>query len=289
MNNDAKNESQQQGPIVKDHGISGRNEQTGGEGVGTRSTVGNGNWFPHKDKNFANENLETTQLKGIAQDAERMALDQLGGAQSSGEGQDGGKAKDAVKGKKRGRKPKVKRTEEQKANLRDKAIARWAAKKAPAGPVQKNSETLTLAADGTKAVPISQPAIDYDRLAEAMVRAQMKLNPHQIVHTSSAVALAETPMVVRGNNPVNRILAQLKYPKDKEANVIAMVCANMSPSWGETNGNDVNGVPNPPLGEAAVVAHLREWCETLRPELPVERLEPKYTLRDAAGVAIKAV
>lgn len=156
--------------------------------------------------------------------------------------------------------------------------------------------------------PLAPGEIDYDRLAEAMVRAQQRSNPAQF---GRAVQPPEQPSNVIAYPPVTRddrgmlvnndahpidpnrvakgsrmerILKQLTYPADREGQVAAMVAANMAPSWGEGN-QEVGDSPYPPAPEAALVAYMQEYCLALRPELPKPRLEPKYRLASekAAG------
>ena len=94
-------------------------------------------------------------------------------------------------------------------------------------------------------------------------------------------------LVVPGNNVVNRVLSQLSYPPDKEGQVLAMIAANMAPSW-DANNQEVTDAPYPPVQERMLVAHMQEYCQTLRPELPKTRLVPKYKLSTDVAPATTA-
>lgn len=87
-------------------------------------------------------------------------------------------------------------------------------------------------------------------------------------------------IVAKSNNPVRRILSQLTYPPDKEQQVVTMIASNMAPSWSEWN-QEISDAAHPPVAERLLVEHMKEYCMTLRPELPKTRLEPKYELKGA--------
>ena len=157
--------------------------------------------------------------------------------------------------------------------------------------------------DGVGRAP-QPPAIDYDLLAAAMLRAQARARtanvpPQAEAEEPAAVDSRVYPPVTRddrgmpvdnnpnpdpmgivakGDNPVRRILSKLTFPPDKEQQVVAMIAANLAPSWDANNGADPNGAAYPPVHERLLVAHMQEYCMTLRPELPKTRLEPKYRL-----------
>lgn len=133
--------------------------------------------------------------------------------------------------------------------------------------------------------------IDYDALAQAMIRAQAKANEEReamkpaggpvlppVTRDDRGMPVQgayDTNLVRPGNNPVTRILAQLTFPADKTAQVVAMIAANMAPSWSEFN-QEITDQPHAPVGERALVAYLQEYCMQLRPELPKTYLEPMY-------------
>lgn len=156
------------------------------------------------------------------------------------------------------------------------------------------SKEVIAASPGTepvKPLPGSLPEIDYDKLAEAMLRAQRKEEErgeklHRAFQRGGPDAVEDlrakldTDLVVPSNNPVTRILSQLSYPKDKEGQVVAMIAANMAPS---VNPGDPEGELQAALQERVVLAHMKEYVMTLRPELPKTRLEPKYTLNGVAA------
>lgn len=184
----------------------------------------------------------------------------------------------------RKRRPKVRRTDAEKAHLSAVGKARWAAKQREAMEAALENPLERPAPAPMKPLPGSLPAIDYDRLAEAMLRAQERriAQVAPVAEQSYATRLVKTDLVVPTNNPVMRILSQLDYPKDREGQVVAMIAANMAPS---VNPGDPEGELQAAVQEQAVLAHMKEYVLGLRPELPKTRLEPKYTLNGvAAGV-----
>lgn len=157
------------------------------------------------------------------------------------------------------------------------------------GPAMTEANRLTVTLGGSP-IPVL-PVIDYDALAQAMIRAQAKANEEReamkpaggpvlppVTRDDRGMPVQgayDTNLVRPGNNPVTRILAQLTFPADKTAQVVAMIAANMAPSWSEFN-QEITDQPHAPVGEKALVAYLQEYCMQLRPELPKTYLEPMY-------------
>ena len=147
-------------------------------------------------------------------------------------------------------------------------------------------------ADANFVQPPTAPLIDYDALAEAMLRAQAKAAGDRANGVPMPAETREAPvqkddrgmavqpsfdqsLVRGGDSPVRRILSQLVFPADKTSQVLAMIAANMAPS---VDMNDPQGAMFPALQERAVLEHMKEYVMTLRPELPHTRLVPQYKL-----------
>ena len=82
----------------------------------------------------------------------------------------------------------------------------------------------------------------------------------------------ESELVAGGDaNPLAKLMRQLRYPLDKEGQVVAMLAAYMAPS---VDYADPAGAMFPALRADVALAEMKDYVLTLRPELPKKQMAP---------------